>query len=87
VAAASSRYLPLASAPSTDRASSWLRGRDHTVPTTIAKAEYKKQSRNEGVTEFVEFPDRGHALTIDNGWHEVADAALAFVQRFARSQP
>jgi non-heme chloroperoxidase len=58
-------------------------GRDHTVPTAIAKAEYKKQSRNEAVTEFVEFPDRGHALTIDNGWREVADAALAFVQRFA----
>jgi len=58
-------------------------GRDHTVPTTIAKAEYKKQSRNEGVTEFVEFSDRGHALTIDNGWREVADAALAFVRRFA----
>src|SRR3954467_8608906 len=36
-------------------------GRDHTVPTAIAKAEYKKQSRNEGVTEFVEFSDRGHA--------------------------
>jgi pimeloyl-ACP methyl ester carboxylesterase len=58
-------------------------GRDHTVPTAIAKAEYKKQSRNAAVTEFVEFPDRGHALTIDSGWREVADAALAFIQRFA----
>jgi hypothetical protein len=25
---------------------------------------------------------RGHALTIDSGWHEVADTALAFVKRF-----
>jgi len=58
-------------------------GRDHTVPTAIARAEYKKHSRNEAVTEFVEFPDRGHALTIDNGWREIADAALTFVQRFA----
>jgi pimeloyl-ACP methyl ester carboxylesterase len=57
--------------------------RDHTVPTVLAKAAYKKQSRNEGVTEFVEFSDRGHALTIDNGWREVADAALTFVRRFA----
>jgi hypothetical protein len=24
----------------------------------------------------------GHALTIDSGWREVADTALAFVQRF-----
>jgi len=57
-------------------------GRDHTVPTAIAKAEYKKQSRNENVTEFAEFPDRGHALTIDNGWREVADTTLEFVGRF-----
>jgi non-heme chloroperoxidase len=27
-------------------------------------------------------PNRGHALTIDNGWREVADKALAFVKRF-----
>jgi non-heme chloroperoxidase len=52
-------------------------GRDHTVPTVLAKAAYKKQSRNEGVTEFVEFAERGHALTIDSGWQGVADAALA----------
>jgi non-heme chloroperoxidase len=56
-------------------------GSDHTVPTAIAKAEYKKQSRNEAVTEFTEFPDRGHALTIDNGWQEVAETALAFLKR------
>jgi non-heme chloroperoxidase len=36
-----------------------------------------------GVTEFVEMPDRGHSLTIDAGWREVADTALAFVKRFA----
>jgi hypothetical protein len=27
---------------------------------------------------------RGHSLTIDNGWAEVADNALAFVQRFVK---
>jgi non-heme chloroperoxidase len=27
-------------------------------------------------------PGRGHALTIDSGWREVADTALAFVKRF-----
>src|SRR3954453_22217886 len=43
----------------------------------------KKQKRNEGATEIVEIPDRGHALTIDSGWREVADTALAFVRRFA----
>ena len=56
--------------------------KDHTVPRAIAEASFKKQSRNEGVTEFVEMPARGHALTIDHGWRKVADTALTFVQRF-----
>ena len=56
--------------------------KDHTVPWAIANASYKKQKRNEGVTEIVEIPNRGHSLTIDSGWREVADTALAFVQRF-----
>jgi non-heme chloroperoxidase len=57
--------------------------RDHTVPPSIAKASFKKQQKNDAVTEYVEIPGRGHSLTIDNGWREVADKALAFVQRFA----
>jgi non-heme chloroperoxidase len=40
------------------------------------------QQRNKGVTEFVEIPDRGHALTIDSGWRGVSDTAMAFVKRF-----
>jgi non-heme chloroperoxidase len=58
--------------------------KDHTVPPAIAKASFKRQKKNKGVTEFVSFPGRGHALVIDNGWREVADTALAFVQRFAK---
>jgi non-heme chloroperoxidase len=58
--------------------------KDNTVPRAIANASYKKQKRNEGVTEIVEIPGRGHSLTIDSGWREVADTALAFVQRFAQ---
>jgi non-heme chloroperoxidase len=58
--------------------------KDHTVPWAIANASYKKQKRNEGVTEIVEIPDRGHSLTIDNGWREVADTALEFVKRFVQ---
>ncbi len=56
--------------------------KDHTVPWAIANASYKRQKRNEGVTEIVEIANRGHALTIDNGWREVADTALNFVKRF-----
>lgn len=58
--------------------------KDHTVPRAIAHASYKKQKRNEGVTEFVEIPGRGHSLTIDHGWKDVADTALAFVRRFVK---
>jgi pimeloyl-ACP methyl ester carboxylesterase len=56
--------------------------KDHTVPWAIANASFKKQQKNEGVTEIVEIPGRGHALTIDSGWREVADTALSFVRRF-----
>jgi non-heme chloroperoxidase len=56
--------------------------RDHTVPWAIANASFKRQKRNEGVTEIIEIPNRGHSLTIDGGWREVADTALTFVQRF-----
>lgn len=53
-----------------------------TAPPAIARASYNRQRRNEAVTEFVRIPGRGHALTIDSGWREVADKALAFVRRF-----
>ena len=55
---------------------------DHTVPRAIAEATFRKQQRNPGLTEFFEVPGRGHALTVDSGWREVADIALAFVRRF-----
>jgi len=56
--------------------------KDHTVPWAIANASYKQQKDNPGVTEIVEIPNRGHALTIDSGWGEVAEKALEFVKRF-----
>ena len=56
--------------------------KDNTVPWAIANASYKQQKDNSGVTEIVEMPNRGHALTIDSGWREVAETALEFVRRF-----
>jgi pimeloyl-ACP methyl ester carboxylesterase len=55
---------------------------DHTVPWAIAKAAYQRQRRNPAVTEIVKVPNRGHSLTIDHGWREVAQTALDFVKRF-----
>jgi pimeloyl-ACP methyl ester carboxylesterase len=56
--------------------------KDQTVPWAIANAAYKRQRRNPGVTEIVKVPNRGHSLTIDGGWREVAQMALDFVKRF-----
>jgi pimeloyl-ACP methyl ester carboxylesterase len=61
--------------------------KDHTVPWAIANAAYKRQRRNPGVTEIVKIPNRGHALTIDHGWREVAQTALDFVERTLPSDP
>ncbi len=55
---------------------------DHTVPWAIANAAFHIQQRNPGVTEIVKMEGRGHSLTIDAGWREVADKALEFVKRF-----
>ncbi|MEO8200446.1 MAG: alpha/beta hydrolase [Gemmatimonadota bacterium] len=56
--------------------------KDHTVPWAIANASFKQQQKNPGVTEIVEMKNRGHALTVDTGWREVAETAMAFVRRF-----
>src|SRR3954452_11383353 len=56
--------------------------KDHTVPWAIANAAYKRQRRTPAVTEIVKMPGRGHALTIDQGWRDVAEAALDFVKRY-----
>jgi pimeloyl-ACP methyl ester carboxylesterase len=57
--------------------------KNHAVPWAIANAAYKHQKTNESVTEIVKMPGRGHALTIDSGWRDVAATALEFVRRFA----
>jgi len=59
---------------------------DHTVPPAIAKAAYKLEKRNPGVTELKEFTGRGHSLTIDHGWKDVADTALEFARRFVGAE-
>jgi len=44
-------------------------------------ASYERQKRNNGVTEIGKMAGRGHSLTIDAGWREVAEKALEFVNR------
>ena len=59
---------------------------DHTVPWAIAHASFKQQEKNPGVTEIHEMPDRGHSLTIDHGWREVAEIALHFIDQHTRER-
>src|SRR6266702_2682936 len=52
---------------------------DYTVRWVIAHASYKRQQENPAVTEIRVIAGRGHSLTIDHGWREVAETALAFI--------
>jgi pimeloyl-ACP methyl ester carboxylesterase len=56
-------------------------GEDHTVPESVTKSTAKQYRGSTAVTETLEFPDRGHSLTIDSGWQEVADASLAWLEK------
>jgi len=55
-------------------------GRDHTVPAAISHATVKQYAHSPALTELKEFPSRGHSLTIDSGWAEVADAVLDWLK-------
>jgi len=55
--------------------------KDHTVPPAMAHAAYDQQKKNFNLTKFLEIKGRGHSLTIDGGWREVAEKALEFVQK------
>jgi predicted esterase len=55
-------------------------GRDHTVPDAITKSTYKQYRKSMAVTDIREFPDRGHSLTIDHGWREVAESIIGWLK-------
>jgi pimeloyl-ACP methyl ester carboxylesterase len=55
-------------------------GQDHTVPEAITKATVKQYRHSTAVTDLEEFPDRGHSLTIDSGWREVARLCLGWLE-------
>jgi pimeloyl-ACP methyl ester carboxylesterase len=49
---------------------------DHTVPLKVTKEVYAMYAKGQSDTSFHEFEGRGHSLTIDNGWRDVAEVAL-----------
>ena len=61
-------------------------GRDHTVPATVVRAARRRYRRSAAVTDILEFPDRGHSITLDQGWPEIADAALDWLRAKAHDR-
>jgi len=55
-------------------------GKDHTVPEVVSRSAYKLYRKSPSVTEYKVFPDRGHSLTVDSGWKEVANASLTWLK-------
>jgi len=53
---------------------------DHTVPDVTTRSTLKQYRDSTAVTELRQFEGRGHSLTIDSGWREVADATLEWLQ-------
>jgi pimeloyl-ACP methyl ester carboxylesterase len=56
-------------------------GEDHTVPEAVTKSSFKQYKDSAALTDFMEFPDRGHSLTIDHGWRDIADASLTWLEK------
>jgi pimeloyl-ACP methyl ester carboxylesterase len=56
-------------------------GKDHTVPEAITKATLKQYRHSTAVTELEELADRGHSLTVDSGWREVAQLCLDWLAK------
>jgi non-heme chloroperoxidase len=59
-------------------------GRDHTVPPVLVRSTYKLYRRSAAVTDLIQFADRGHSLTLDHGWRDVADACLNWLKQRTR---
>jgi pimeloyl-ACP methyl ester carboxylesterase len=55
-------------------------GRDHTVPDVTTRSTLKQYRHSAAVTELQTFEDRGHSLTVDRSWPEVADAVLSWLK-------
>jgi pimeloyl-ACP methyl ester carboxylesterase len=58
-----------------------MAGRDRPVPEAITKATYGLYGDPTAVTDVMEFEDRGHSLTVDAGWPELADACLVWLEK------
>jgi alpha-beta hydrolase superfamily lysophospholipase len=53
---------------------------DHTVPDVVTRSTLKQYRHSTAVTELKQFEGRGHSLTVDHGWKDVADAVLDWLK-------
>jgi len=53
---------------------------DHTVPDVTTRATFRQYRDSSAVTELKQFEGRGHSLTIDAGWRDVATTCLSWLQ-------
>lgn len=52
---------------------------DHTVPDVVTRSTLKQYRDSTAVTELKQFEGRGHSLTIDSGWKDVAESVLEWL--------
>jgi pimeloyl-ACP methyl ester carboxylesterase len=50
--------------------------RDHVVPDAVTRSAFRRYRHSAAVTDLKRLAGRGHSLTIDSGWREVADIVL-----------
>ncbi|HUJ19220.1 MAG TPA: alpha/beta hydrolase [Nitrospirota bacterium] len=53
---------------------------DHLIPPILNRINYKLYKRSTAVTDYKEFPNRSHLIVAQDGWQEVAEYALSWVE-------
>ena len=53
---------------------------DHTAPDVTTQAAFRLYRDSTAVTELKQFEGRGHSLTVDSGWKDVAEAVLQWLR-------
>jgi alpha-beta hydrolase superfamily lysophospholipase len=60
-------------------------GKDHTVPASLTRTNLKLQRKSKAPTEYKEFAARSHYTVGQDGWEEVADYALDWAAKHAKT--
>jgi alpha-beta hydrolase superfamily lysophospholipase len=61
-------------------------GEDHIAPESVVKANVQLYRKSKAITDYKAYPGRTHYILGQDGWQEVADYALDWAARNARSE-